>query len=90
MDVHGMITVHGLVQGVGYRWFVNRHAVELGLKGFVKNNYDGTVVVEVEGSRSLVEEFLKQLRIGPRSAQVKNLSVEWSEAKNLFLGFSIK
>ena len=90
MDVHATITVQGLVQGVGYRWFVNRHSVELGLKGFVKNNYDGTVHVEVEGDRSLVEELINQLKIGPRSAHVKDVYVEWSEPKNLLLGFSIK
>jgi acylphosphatase len=90
MDVHAIITVRGLVQGVGYRWFVNRHSVELGLKGFVKNNYDGTVHVEVEGDRSLVEELINQLKIGPRSAHVNDVRVEWSEPKNLLLGFSIK
>jgi len=90
MEVHAAITVRGLVQGVGYRWFVNRQAVQLGLKGVVRNNYDGTVSVEVEGDRSLVEELLQQLKIGPRSAQVNDLRVEWSEPKNLFLGFSIK
>ena len=90
MDVHASITVQGLVQGVGYRWFANRHAVALGLKGYVKNNYDDTVQVEAEGDRSLVEEFINQLKVGPRSAQVKNVIVEWSESKNLFLGFSIK
>lgn len=90
MDVHASITVSGMVQGVGYRWFVNRHAVELGLKGLVRNNYDGTVYVEVEGDRSLVEELIKHLKLGPRSAMVKDVYVEWSEPKNLFLGFSIK
>ncbi len=90
MEVHATIIVQGLVQGVGYRWFANRHAVALGLKGYVKNNYDDTVQVEVEGNRSLVEEFISQLKIGPRSAQVKDVRIEWSDPKNLFLGFSIK
>jgi acylphosphatase len=90
MEIHAAITVRGLVQGVGYRWFVNRHAVQLGLKGDVRNNYDGTVFVEVEGDRSLVEELLQQLKIGPRSAQVNDVRVEWSEPKNMFLAFSIK
>jgi Acylphosphatases len=90
MDVHATIIAHGLVQGVGYRWFVNRRSIELGLKGFVKNNYDGTVYVEVEGDRSLVEELINQLKLGPRSAHVNDVYVEWSEPKNLFLGFSIK
>ena len=90
MQIHASITVQGLVQGVGYRWFANRHAVALGLNGFVKNNYDGTVFLEVEGDRSLIEELIVQLKTGPRSAQVRDLSVEWSDPKNLFLGFSIR
>ncbi len=90
MDVHAIIVVSGLVQGVGFRWFVNRHAVRLGLKGFVQNNFDGTVHAEVEGSRSLVEELIKELKVGPRAAQVTDVKVEWSEPKNMFLGFSIK
>ena len=90
MDVHASITVQGLVQGVGYRWFANHHAVQLGLKGLVRNNYDGTVHVEVEGDRSLIEELIVQLKIGPRSAHVNDVRVVWSEPKHLFLGFSIK
>jgi acylphosphatase len=90
MDVHATIVVSGLVQGVGFRWFVNRHAVRLGLKGFVRNNFDGTVLVEVEGDRSLVEELIKELKVGPRAAHVSDLKIEWSDAKNMFLGFSIK
>ena len=90
MDVHASITVYGLVQGVGYRWFANRRSTELGLRGFVQNNYDGSVYLEVEGNRSLVEELIIHLKVGPRSAQVKDVRIEWSAAKNLFLGFSIK
>jgi acylphosphatase len=90
MDIHASITVYGLVQGVGYRWFANRRAVQLGLKGFVQNSYDGTVYIEVEGDRSLVEELINHLKLGPRSAQVKDLHIDWSNPKNMFLGFSIR
>lgn len=90
MDIHATIVVSGLVQGVGFRWFVNRHAVRLGLKGFVQNNFDGTVLVEVEGDRSLIEELIKELKVGPRAAQVTDLKIDWSNPKNMFLGFSIK
>ncbi len=90
MDVHAIIVVSGLVQGVGFRWFVNRHAVRLGLKGFVQNKFDGTVLVEVEGNRSLIEELIKELKVGPRAAQVTDMKIEWSEPGNMFLGFSIK
>lgn len=90
MQSHAMITVSGLVQGVGYRWFANRHAQALGLTGYVKNNYDDSVTVEVEGEKPAIEELIEQLRTGPRSSQVQDVKVEWSEAKHLFTGFRIR
>jgi acylphosphatase len=90
MQMHAMITVSGLVQGVGYRWFANRHAQTLGVTGYVKNNYDDTVSLEVEGERSVIEELIVHLRTGPRSSQVADVRVEWSDAKNLFTGFRIR
>lgn len=69
--------MEGLVQGVGYRWYAARRAEALGLKGFVKNLYDGTVEVEAEGDRSMLEELIQQLKVGPRSARVTNLKIEW-------------
>ncbi len=71
------IIVEGLVQGVGFRWFVARHAEGLGLKGYVENRYDGNVELEAEGDRSLLEELIRQVKIGPRSAHVTNLRLEW-------------
>ncbi len=71
------IVVEGLVQGVGFRWFVARRAEGLGLKGYVENRYDGSVEVEAEGDRSLLEELVHEVRIGPRSAHVTNLRLEW-------------
>ena len=90
MDSHAVIIVRGSVQGVGYRWFVNRHAVSLGLKGFVQNNFDGSVFTEVEGDKSLVEALIKELKVGPRSAHVSDLTVEWKEPKYLFMNFMIR
>lgn len=90
MQSHAAITVSGLVQGVGFRWFANRHAQALGLSGYVKNNYDDTVSVEVEGEKSTIEELIAHLKTGPRSAQVHDVKVEWSDAKHLFTGFRIR
>ncbi len=90
MDIRASILVKGLVQGVGYRWFVNRNATSLGLKGFVENLYDGTVRVEVEGDRSLIEELVAKLKVGPRSAQVNDIRITWSEPMHDFKGFMIR
>jgi acylphosphatase len=63
----------GLVQGVGYRYFVFNRAKNLGLVGYVRNVFSGEVEIEIEGDRSLIEEFIKEVKVGPRSAQVKRL-----------------
>jgi acylphosphatase len=90
MEAHAAITVTGLVQGVGYRWYASKQAQSLRLKGYVQNNFDDTVSAEVEGEKSDIEEFIAQLKIGPRSAHVHGLAVEWSEPKHLFTGFLIR
>lgn len=70
--------VEGIVQGVGFRPFVHRLATSLGLAGFVRNDADG-VTLEVEGSPSAVDEFLRRF---PRELPPL-ASIETSDAKDL-------
>jgi acylphosphatase len=84
------IVVEGLVQGVGFRYFAARRAEGLGLAGYARNLYDGSVEVEAEGDRSLLGEYIAQLRVGPRSAHVANLRLEWKEASHEYQGFEIR
>lgn len=88
--VRAEILVVGLVQGVGFRYFVYQNAKSLGLKGFVKNLMSGEVYSVVEGNKSNIEELVKKLKIGPMHAQVKDHSVKWTDAKNEFSDFEIK
>ncbi len=90
MEIGVHIIVKGLVQGVGFRYFVERQALQLGIKGYARNLYNGDVEIEAEGDRSLVEEFIKEVKIGPRSAHVKDLKIEWTEFQNKFKGFEVK
>ncbi|MBI3586156.1 MAG: acylphosphatase [Ignavibacteriales bacterium] len=90
MEIGVHIIVKGLVQGVGFRYYVVRQASQLGLPGYVHNLYNGDVEIEVEGDRSLIEEFIKQVKIGPSSAQVKDLKIEWTECQNKFKGFEVR
>ena len=90
MEAHAMISVSGLVQGVGYRWFACKHAQSLGLSGFVQNEYNDTVSAEVEGEKSAIEEFIVHLKTGPRSAHVHAVDVDWSEPTHVFTGFRIR
>ncbi len=90
MEARAVCRVNGLVQGVGYRYFASRHALALGLAGYVQNNVDDTVLAEVEGEKGAIEEFITQLKIGPRSAHVHAVTVEWGEPTHLFTGFRIR
>lgn len=84
------IIASGLVQGVGYRYFVLRHADNLNLKGYTQNLYTGEVLVEVEGKFGLINELIRQLKIGPMKSHVTNCVVEWSEYKNEFKIFEVR
>ena len=67
------LTVKGLVQGVGFRWFVRGRAEELGLSGWVRNREDGTVEAEVEGDAQAVNAFLESLRRDHPTARVDSI-----------------
>jgi len=62
--------VSGMVQGVGFRWFVARHARSLGLAGYARNLPDGRVEVVVTGPDDALPELEQLLRSGPANAQV--------------------
>lgn len=62
--------VSGLVQGVGFRWFVARHARSLGLAGYARNLPDGRVEVVVSGPDESLPQLEQLLRAGPANAQV--------------------
>ena len=65
------------MQGVGFRFFAERHARQLGIEGYVRNRYDGAVEVEAEGAAPALEQFLNELRQGPRLARVQDVKVTW-------------
>jgi len=70
------ILVYGRVQGVGFRYFVQRSASNLGLTGSVRNLPDSTVEILVEGEEDLIDQFLEEVRSGPRMARVNRLEIE--------------
>lgn len=71
--------VRGRVQGVGFRWFVEREAHILGIAGWVRNNSDGSVEVLAQGTHDQLSGLRSRLRQGPRAARVDG--VEEVEAK---------
>ena len=68
--------VEGRVQGVGFRFFVERAAGQLGLGGYVKNLRDGRVEVYAIGAAEKLDELKRRLEVGPRSAYVQRVRQE--------------
>jgi len=80
--------VSGRVQGVGYRAFVRRYALNNGLSGYAENTSDGRVEIVAEGEKSELEHLLVHLKKGPTHAKVTALDTTWGEAselKNFFI-----
>ncbi len=84
------ILVNGVVQGVGFRYFVLRNANALGLKGYTKNLFTGEVLTEVEGDEGMINELIKKLKVGPSHAYVKECKIEWKDFKNEFKEFEVR
>src|SRR3954465_13163430 len=70
--------VHGMVQGVGFRWWTRSRALELGLVGSAKNLLDGRVEVVVEGPQAACDDLLRQLRAAGTPGRVEHVEVNFS------------
>ncbi|MGQ9632475.1 MAG: acylphosphatase [bacterium] len=88
--VRAEIYVSGSVQGVGYRAFALRVAHSLGIKGYVKNLYDGRVEVVAEGEENSVNLLIHRLRQGPSYSRVSDVEVRWGEYTGEYSGFHVR
>lgn len=84
MQKHISIKVSGRVQGVYYRASTHEEAQRLGLKGFVKNEPDGSVYIEAEGDDAVLDALVEWCRQGPPAARVSNVEVH----EGAWTGFS--
>jgi acylphosphatase len=84
------IRIHGKVQGVGYRFFATRVARRLGLKGWIQNNRDGIVEAAVEGEKDVIDEWIEELKEGPRYAEVTKIDQETKEFSGKLPDFDVK
>ncbi len=75
--VHYSINVKGKVQGVFYRASTKEIADQLDIKGWVRNERDGSVLIEAEGTESQINSFLDWCRQGPQYARVEKIT--WKE-----------
>jgi acylphosphatase len=78
-EVRLQAIVHGRVQGVNFRYYTQLRAQELGVRGYVRNKWDGTVEVVAEGERGAVEKLLEFIKIGPRAALVRRVDSQWQD-----------
>ena len=75
---------------MGFRWFVKRVADDYSVVGFVRNLRDGTVEAVAEGDSSSVHGFVDEVRIGPSSAHVTGVKIEWMEYEGKYRDFDIQ
>lgn len=88
-EINYKILIKGRVQGVGYRSFVSKVARGFSLKGYVKNKPDGTVQIEAEGNKKVLDKFVTTCKIGPGWASVEKIDVIETPIQG-YQGFSIK
>ncbi len=88
VSVH--VIIKGTVQGVGFRAFVEFQAHKSGVKGWVRNCPDGTVEVEAEGPRPVLDAFLLVLKQGPQYSHVTEIVVDWKDLNRQTQGFTIR
>lgn len=82
--------IRGLVQGVGFRFFTQRSAARYQVKGYVKNNRDGSVEVLAEGGENMVEAFKHDLTAGPSWSRVDDIEEIVLEPNGLYTSFRIE
>jgi acylphosphatase len=83
-------TVQGMVQGVGFRWFVQREATRLSLRGWVANELDGSVAVVAEGDRADLERMVAVLNQGPAGSAVRDVAARYEPARGNLDPFEIR
>jgi len=84
------IIVDGMVQGVGFRYYIYRQANALGLTGYARNLPSGQVEIVASGDKGLIDELVKAARVGPRYASVSDVMLEEIELKEDFNNFGIR
>lgn len=89
-EIRRAVTVTGTVQGVSYRWYTMQEANRLGLVGWVRNERDGTVQLEVQGPEADVEQLIAWLHSGPPLARVVGVDVEEIAPTTVDIDFSVE
>ena len=83
-------TIHGKVQAVSFRYFTMRAAKPLGITGWVRNRFNGTVEMVMEGEEHDLEKLLEIVKNGPPSSHVSIVDHTWETATGEFNIFKIR
>ena len=83
------VTVHGRVQGVGFRYNAQKKALQLGLTGWVRNRGDGKVEAHFEGSPEKCSDYLEWLHHGPPGGRVLRVDERPAQPQGTFKTFNI-
>ena len=83
------IDIKGIVQGVFFRASTVDVATAIGLKGWVKNQPNGTVKIVAEGNKEGIIKLYDWCKVGPKNAVVDSVDIKWESAKNEFTDFKI-
>jgi acylphosphatase len=83
------VVVHGLVQGVAFRYSARHQALDAGVDGWVSNEYDGTVHALFEGSPNAVDQLVAWMHEGPSNAIVERVDVTKADPEGL-RGFQVR
>lgn len=86
---HILINVQGKVQGVFFRASTQEKADELGIKGWVRNNGDGSVSISAEGETETLKQFVEWCSVGPPRARVDHFDIQERELQN-YKEFSVQ
>lgn len=89
-QTRGHIFISGRVQGVAFRYYSQKTAQKLGVKGWARNCINGKVEIMVEGEKENVIKFIDWCHVGPWSAIVENVDIIWENYRGEFFSFNIR
>ncbi|OHB33864.1 MAG: hypothetical protein A2X84_10810 [Desulfuromonadaceae bacterium GWC2_58_13] len=88
--IQAKVRFKGMVQGVGFRYFVCRTALSHGLTGWVRNLLNGEVEAVFEGRESEIRSVLEFCQQGPSGSRVSEMLIDWEEFRGEFENFEIR